>query len=255
MRIAFLCGLLLITTACGDNFLDVQNADSIEAYETYIENNPDNRYSIEINSRLPELYLEAAREAKTLESYDKFFERFPEDGPLHEKAREEREVFLYDWANGLNTAESWAKFIEEYPRAEKNRRARAKRMIAVHEYVENLELAPTRMEQINLAEDPEGPLNGWGFYVDVTNNGDKTIESMSLTIEYLGDEGRAIGSREWLIVAPFWPVPVLEENKVPMAPGDTREWAWETGNMPEGWSRKVRVYVSRITLQGKTKKK
>ncbi len=254
MRFAFLAGLLLITTACGDNFMDVQNADTIEAYETYLKNNPDNRFMIQINSRLEELYLQAARDEATLEAYDRYMERFPgPDAVLKEKANLEREVFLFQRAKDQNTAESWDRFLKEYPRAEKNRRSQAKRMVSVHEYYSNLEVSPTRVEQINLAEDPEGPLNGWGFYVDVTNNGKKTIESMSLTVDYLGDSGKVIGSREWLIVAPYWPVPVLEINKQPMKPGDTREWAWETGNIPEGWSRKVNVYVSRIHLKGAKK--
>jgi tetratricopeptide (TPR) repeat protein len=254
MRFALICGLLVLSTACGDNFADVQKADTIEAYETYLKNNPDNRFMLEINSRLEDLYLQAARDAKALEAYDAYLARFPE-GVLREKAILEREVFLYDWANAENTGESWNTFIEEYPRAEKTRRARAKRMIAVHEYQEFLDLSPPRMEQINLAEDPEGPLNGWGFYVDVTNNGSRTIESMYLTIEYLGAEGRAVGSREWLLVAPYPPIPVPEVQKTPMKPGETREWSWETGNMPEGWERKVRVYVSRIMLQGQSKAK
>ena len=254
MRPALIAALLIITTACGDNFAAVQAEDSIEAYENYLKNNPDGRFAMEANARLEDLYLQAARDGKSLEGYDRYLERFP-DGALREKGLKEREEFLFAWANETNTGETWKKFLEEYPRAEKTRRAKAKRMINVHTYSENLEVSPPRVEQINLAEDPEGPLNGWGFWVDVTNNGSKTIESLSLTIEYLNGEGGRLGQREWPVVAPYWPVPVEEERKVPMKPGETREWEWSTGNLPEGWGRRVRVYPSRISMLEKGKKK
>ncbi len=239
--------LLLASVGCGDNFQQVQSVDTIEAYEQYLVEYPDGRFVLQANSRLESLYLDKARAEKSLESYDAYLERFPE-GALKTKALEEREEFLFDWAKAENTAASWDTFLGEYPKAQKDRRSHAKRMVAVHAYLPNLDVAAPSMEQINLAEDPEGPLNGWGFQVMVTNNGDKTIESLSITMEYLDGDGRPLEAKEWPLVAPYWSTPVEEERKVPMKPGETRPWDWSTGSVPEGWSRRIRAYPSRIAF-------
>jgi hypothetical protein len=239
--------LFLVCLGCGDNFQQVQRVDTIEAYEQYLVEYPDGRFVLQANSRLESLYLDKARAEKNLEAYDAYLERFPE-GDLRTKALGEREEFLFDWARSENTAESWDTFLAEYPKAQKDRRSRAKRMVSVHEYQPKLDIEAPTMEQINLAEDPEGPLNGWRFEVLVTNNGDKTIESLSMTMEYLDGDARPLESKEWPLVAPYWPTPIEQERKVPMKPGETRPWEWSTGSVPEGWARRVRVYPSRIAF-------
>ncbi|HHO53485.1 MAG TPA: hypothetical protein ENK18_22090 [Deltaproteobacteria bacterium] len=240
--------VLVVLTACGEPFAAAQKADTIESYEQYLKENPEGRFVIEASGRLEVLYLERAKAEETLEAYDAYLERFPE-GAMRERALTERESFLYSWAKETNTAEGWQKYLDEYPKGKKKQRQHAKRMLEVHAYLPYLEVSPVRQEQINLAEDPEGPLNGWGFEADVTNNGDATITEMRLTIQYLSPEGGVLDEREWPIVAEYWTVPVEEERKVPMGPGQTRTWEWSTGDMPERWDRKVRLFVSRISLK------
>ncbi len=252
-KLGLMAAALALGVACGDNFRAVQDADTIAAYEAYLANNPDGRFQIEAESRLEQLVLERAREEKTLEAFDIYLERFPE-GVLREEALVERESFLFAWAQAENTAASWTTFLDEYPRAKKDRRSLAKRMVKVHGYLEHLELSPTRMKQVNLAEDPEGPLDGWGFEVDVTNNGPTTITELRLTIQFLSPEGGTIDKREWPMVAEFWKVPVEEERKVPMKAGETRTWEWSTGDVPERWDRQTRVFVSRIHFAGEATK-
>ncbi len=248
MRHAVLSLLLLsAVSGCGDNFAEVQRTDTIAAYEHYLAENPDGRWELQATSRLETLYLEKAQAEKTLEAFDVYLEKFPE-GALRARALDERESFLFRWARSENTAASWDKFLEEYPKAKKDNRRTARRMVEVHSYLPHLEVDAPNMERVNLAEDPDGPLDGWGFQVMVTNNGERTIESLHMTIDYLGDEGRALESREWPLVAPFWKTPIEEERKVPMKPGETRPWDWTTGAMPDGWTRRVRVYPSRITF-------
>ncbi|NCG20859.1 MAG: hypothetical protein GWP91_17765, partial [Rhodobacterales bacterium] len=234
----------------GAGWADIHPTDTIAAWEGYLEENPEGRWVMEANSRLESLYLEKAKEEKSLEAYDVYLERFPE-GHLREQGLDERESFLFNWANSTNTMESWTQFLEEYPKADKRRKSAAKSMINVHKYLPNLEVGAPMMKQINLAEDPEGPLDGWEFSCEVTNNGEATIESIHLTIQYLSTGGGIVGSKEWPVVAPFWRIPIEEEYKQPIKPGETRIWKWTTGNMPDSWSRQNRIYASRIKLLGK----
>jgi len=254
LRLTLLSLILALGFACADPFTAVQEADTIEAYEAYMADHPDGRFQMQAESRLEELYLQAARDGKTLEAYDAYLERFPE-GVLLEKAMLERETFLFDWANATNTIASWEKFLEEYPKANKKRKQHARRVLKVLGYSDHLDVGGVRQKKVNLAENPDGPLDGWGFQVDVSNNGDKTIESLWMTIEYLGDGDVVLDKRDWPLVAPYWTTPVEEERKVPMKPGETRTWDWSTGSLPAKWSEKVRVIPTQLFFVGEADKK
>jgi hypothetical protein len=236
--------LLLLAIGCGDNFADVQAADSIEAYEEYLKNNPDSRFLMETEDRLETLYIEKARD-EGVPGYDAYLERFPE-GHQREDAIGEREAHLFVWAEETNTNEGWERFQKEYPKPAKERRSKVKNMLKVHKYLEHLDVAAPMIEQINLAEDPEGPLDGWMISADVTNNGEKTLETISVTMIYLDEEGHKVGSKSSLVVAPYWKIPVEEEKKKPLKPGDSITWSWTTGNTPDGWARQVKIYISHI---------
>lgn len=238
----------LMLVACADPFAAAQKADTIEGYEQYLAAHPEGRFSLQARSRLEQLVLESARADKSLEAYDAYLERFP-DGSLHERALAEREEFLFEWARTQDTLEAWEKFLEEYPRAHKDRRNKARNMVAVLGYRDHLKIGEVLIEQVNLAENPDGPKDGWGFSTEVTNNGLQSIASLWLTIEYLDENGRALDARDWPVVAPRFPVPMEEEHLRPMKPGETRRWFWATGSLPKYWAEKVRVYPSRISLE------
>lgn len=242
--------LSLLLIGCGDNFADVQAEDTIEAYETFLANNPGSRFEMEANDRLETLYIKAAREAGTLAAYDAYLERFPE-GNQREGALDEREGVMFSEAGVANTKEAWEGFLEAYPKAKKERKKHAEAMIKVAKYIDQLELGPATMEQVNLAEDPEGPLNGWRFAQTVKNVGDKTFESVYITIEFLDENGKKVGGKSWAACAPYYPVPIEDEHYKPLKPGDEIEWYWTDGNMPEGWGRQIRTYVSKVKIAKK----
>jgi hypothetical protein len=249
LRAFIILACLVLSAGCGDDFATAQAEDTIASYETYLAANPEGRFEMQATLRLEELVLQDARAKATLEAYDVYLERFPE-GALHEKALGERETFLYDWANLQNTAPGWQKFLDEYPSAGKKRKQHARKVLKVLAYADSLDFGEVTQKQINLAEDPDGPLNGWAFQVMVTNKGDKTIEALWLTIEYLGEGGVAFDKREWPLVAAYWPTPIEEERKLPMKPGETRAWDWSTGSPGELWSKEVRVIPTRISFVG-----
>lgn len=243
MRTFLVVGFML--AGCSDPFAAANEADTIEAYDKYLQENPDGRFVIQARSRLETLLLEKAKETRSIEAYDQYLERFPE-GALRDEGQAEREALLFDLAKQENTEAAWKRYLDEYPKARKERKQTATRMLKVHRYLPELDVTAPRVQQINLAEDPNGPLDGWGVEVDVTNKGDKTFSDLRLTVQYLTPEGGVASEREWPLVAEYWAVPATDEQKAPFQPGDTRTWEWTTGDVPSNWDRKVRVYVSRI---------
>jgi len=235
----------LLVVGC-DNFHEVQKADTITAYEGYLAEHPDSRFAFQATNRLEELILEDAKDARSIEAYDAYLERFPE-GLHRERAITERKEMLWFWANETHTPEAWQLFLDGYPEATKKQKVRAQRALKVAEYP--IQTTPLRVERINLAEDPEGPLNGWSFETEVTNGGDETLTKLELTISYLDANGHSLDRREWPVAAPYWAVPMEDEYYEPMKPGDTRTWVWTTGDLPEGWSQQADVYPSHVIFE------
>jgi len=247
MRLLLLVALFFVG-AC-DNFHDVQKADTIEAYQAYMAENPTSQYRFQAEVRLEELMLAKADKDKTLESYDAYLEAYPK-GHYLEKALKKREQFLFDWAMATYTVPAFEKFMSEYPKAKKKRKQKIRRAIKMAQYQHHIGVGEVSMKQVNLAEDPEGPLNGWGFYVDVTNNGEQTVTYLALTIAYLDKQGKGLSHDEWPVVAPQYSVPMPEETKVPIKAGETRTWEWTTGELPEGWAKTTRIYASGVYFEG-----
>ncbi|MEN0067699.1 MAG: hypothetical protein AAGA48_36560 [Myxococcota bacterium] len=232
---------------CSDPFVVAQNEDTIEAFEKYLTENPNGRFTMEASDRLETLYLKKAASEGSLEIYDQYLERFPK-GNQRTKALKEREKFLFVWAKEQASGDAWKKFLDEYPKAEKKRKRYAQRMVGVYAYLPNLEVGEVEQTQVNMAEDPNGPLNGWGWKVAVTNKGEARIKDLRMTIQYLGKEGQILDEREWPVVAPSWSVPIEEERKEVFEPGQTRTWDWSDGKLPEAWSESVKVFVSRVVM-------
>jgi tetratricopeptide (TPR) repeat protein len=239
--------VLVLGTGCGDNFASVQAEGTIEAFEQYLADNPDGRFAMEATAQLETLYLEKARKEKSLAAYDAYLERFPE-GDIREKVLAEREKFLFEDSKQKGTVEAWDQFLTEYPKAKKERLKEAKRLKRVAEYRDQLSWTEPAISRVNLAEDPTGPKDGWGFTMEVTNNGEKTIADLRFTIDYLGPNDAVLDSREWPVVAENWGVPMEEEKKVPMKPGDTRTWFWSAGDLPKKWTETVQVTPTRLAF-------
>ncbi len=253
---------LSLMPACGPSYYEAQKIDTIEAYETFLTAKPNDSQAYPARMRLQELYLEAARAEKTLEAFDAFIERFP-DSPLKAQALTDREQFLYAWATDENTIESLNRYLEEYPRGKKKRKQDVRKRIAVLDYVDYLAIGEVTITPVNLAENPEGPLDGYAISAPVTNNGRRTLESLELEMRFINTNGDVMMTRRWPVVAPRLPgnLPVEEEFKIPVAPGETRELyytTWDpstespTGDKGVGtWSKKVRLTPTSISYVGR----
>lgn len=56
----------------------LRNQDSIEAYEAYLREHTNDRYTAQVQARLEELWFERAEEEGTYAAYTEFLERFPQ---------------------------------------------------------------------------------------------------------------------------------------------------------------------------------
>ena len=237
---------LLSLGAC-DPYPQVKRDDTIEAYETYLKEHPNSRNVMKANTRLQQLYWEKAEAAKTLEAYDEYMERFP-DGIFREKAYKNREKHLWEWAEAENTVESWQKYIDTYPSFDTKKAKKAKSAREVMEHAPNLPMGKLEMAKANLAEDPEGPLNGYMFSVDVTNNTDKTIVYLGMRIRFYDADGKRVGSEKWAVVSSNFGIPVEEEKKIPIKPGETRKWELLT-DVPDGFAEKADLAYTGIKFE------
>lgn len=251
MRPSLLLLGLLALAGC-DSFGKVKKADTIEAYEAYLVDHTSGQNALVARSRLEELYYEKTKADATPEAWEAFFEKYPEGtGFLYERAKEKHEDFLFNWALEQNRPEAWDRFLKTFSRPTKEHAKIAERARHVSTYSEHLVLSEPRMERVNLAENPDGPLDGWSFAVDVQNTGDKALSTLELTLSYLDENGHGLDRDVWPVAAPFFSVPVEDHFYKPLAPGETRTWVWTSGDIPEGWSQKVRVTATHLVYAEK----
>lgn len=256
IRSTLLLGLLL--AGCGPSFTDVQKEDTVEAYEKFIAENPSSGSITLAKLRLEELYAAKARELKTLEGYDAYLAKFPEgsDAKLRDDILSEREGLLFRWAEDTNTQEAWQKFLDEYPRGDKARMTEARGRLKLSEFRDTLVIGAVEMEPTNLAENPDGPLDGLLFTADVTNNTGRTINVLNMKIDFLDADGRAVATKRWPLVAPNGPgnLPIEEEFKVPVKPGETRTWKYmDMAPDAPTWSKQVRLSATSVLFADEVK--
>lgn len=242
--------LLSLLVGCADPLADAQKANTIESWEAYLATNPDGSDKTLAETSLATLLIEKARKDKTPEAYDAVINRFPKHKEI-KALKEERINVAFLAAEASGTADAWKKFLEENKDASKSQKERARGMVSILEY-NGLQQSDVVMEEVNLAEDPKGPKDGWGFKVKFTNTGAKEIEYMNVEIRYLDDKGLQISTEKWPLVAQVGPggVPVLEETTKPLKPGETREWFFTTGNIPTNWAKQVKVYPISVRFTG-----
>ena len=243
MRAApLILSLALLLSACADPFSTAQKADTIEAWETFIAENPDSPRVLQARNRAEELLLEKARTEKSLAVYDEYMEKYPK-GNLVKDASKERRELAWEQAAVSNTPEAWQKIIDVYAEGDRKMKKDAQKRLNMAQNISIVTVGPVSMEQVNLAEMADGPLDGWGFYADVTVAGDKEVKRLVMEVAYLGASGEILDKKQWPLVAPALPgnMPVEESFKVPMKPGETRTFEWTSGDMPPGWAKKATI--------------
>ena len=252
-----IAGLFLLVLAggalagCADPLAEAQKVNTIEGWEKYIaEHDPDGSDKLLADNELAALLIKKARETHATADFDKPIQRFPKHKDI-KQWKEERIDAAWAEAEAANTPEAWKKFLDENPDAARLRKDRARGMVAIAEYG-GIQLTEVKIEQVNLAEDPKGPKDGWGFTVTVTNGGNKEIDYLNLEVSYYGKDGNFLSSEKWPIVADSGPggVPVTEETTKVLKPGESRVWNFTSGNVPADWGQQAKVKPIAVRFVG-----
>lgn len=245
--------LLLFALLGCDDFDSVAREDSVEAWQGWLDANPPGdapsfRHTQAL-SRVEELRFDAAKADGTQQAWDAWLADFP-DSPRVTEATKAREEALFVAANRSFTAEAWQGFLDACPKPTEARRARvAKHALAGLAIDAHVTRNDVQQRPVNLAEDPNGPLDGHAFTFDATLGGEHTVESLWYTLRYHSADGRILGSDAWPLLAPTsqFAMPLPDIARQPWKPGETRSWEWTTRNLPEGF-KEVSVVASRGRL-------
>lgn len=247
MRFELACALALLLAGCGDGFATAQKADTIEAYDAYLAETPDGAYAIAATLRIEGLMLEKAREERTVAAYDALLARFP-DGTAAKDAKEERLQAAFSAAIADGSEPALQAFLDENPQAPKGMRGQAADAKTLALYPDGFTIGELTITQVNLAEDPKGPLDGWKFSAPVTNTGDQELIALELRLALPNESGRELTSKIWPVVSNSWPIPMPDDASKPMKPGQTREWSWTIGDPPAGWTKQATLKPARLRL-------
>ena len=201
MRKLFMLTMLTLS-ACANPYEDAKKVGTIEAYDAFLKANPQSTKAFEAKMALENLYVERARNSKSLEDYDSYLKRFYEDEQvsMYDKIKEERRDVAFDQAIESDNTEVMDAFIKRYKTSDPDLTNKVRRAKKVAAYSSNLQATQLFQEQVNLQGDASGPLDGWMFSLEVTNSGDQVIETLNLKIEFLDIDGNVIKSDDTTVV-------------------------------------------------------
>lgn len=247
MRVLMLMALL---AGCANPYEDAKKADTIEAWEAFLKTEPATSQKLFAEDRIEELMTKRAEESGKVVDWDLVISRFPESRHKKKLAEERVKAALKE-AEAENTPEGWKRFAEQNPNAGAEVMRAAQNRIALANWGPLLVVGEPEVMQVNLAEDPKGPLDGWGFKATVTNNADKPIEYLNLELEFLDAEGK--GGKRVTYPAVAGAIPggysLPEGFDKPIAKGETREWYYTTGDVPEGWAEGKKVKLVPVAIK------
>lgn len=234
--------LFLLLSACADPYGDAQAVDTIEAWDKFLASNPTGSDKMKAESRLEKLLVDRAEASKTVADYDAVLKRFP-DSRKKKDMLTGRANAAFAIAEEAGTTDAWKLFLDENPEADGSLRKRAKAMVDVAAFASTLTIAEPTVAEVNLANDPTGPKDGWGISAAVTNNGTVALEYANIELVFHDSAGKKLKATSYPIAAETGPggMPIEEALTKPLAPGETRTWSYTTGDLPEGWldGRKV----------------
>ncbi len=243
-------GLLLSACTEKEAWRKAELNDGADAYREFLDKYPDGEFAAEAIKRIEEQDYVKAVDLGTAEAYGEYLDKHPE-GSNSDDARLNHARLLFEEAKLNCSAELMAEYVERYPDGESNVDARHYRR--VYEYAENIEISDLEVEKINLQGKDDGPLDGWGIYAKVTNNGDKSLTTCQIRVDWLSEADVVLLQRLWYVATPPLDMyPTAEWMQVPMKPGETRDFDYIFGKSlkPDYWEDKVRLRIHDLRFEG-----
>ena len=247
-----LLGVGTVLTGCGEAeaWRQAELTDAADTYREFLEKYPDSEYASEAIKRVEEQDYVRAADLGTAGAYGKYLEQHAE-GSNADAARTNHARLLFEEAKEECSAPKMSQYLEMYPEGGSHMDAR--HYERVFEFAENIEIANIESRKVNLQGDPEGELDGWGIYAEVTNNGDRNLTTCQIRVEWLSEVGVVLLKRLWYVATPRLDMyPTAEWMQVPMPPGDMRAFSYEFGRQvkPDYWEGKVRLRVHDLRFEG-----
>lgn len=167
-------------------FQEAQSANSIEAYEKFQSDFPENSNQVTVSDRLDELYYERAQQEKSEEAYKAYLAKYP-TGRHAPEIQGEYEKARYKSANKEGTRSSLEAFLKDFPAG--NYTQKAKSRLEEVRYFEKLSVSDVKVTKVNLEGDRRGPMNGWEITGSVTNTGDRSLSAVEMAVGPKGATG------------------------------------------------------------------
>jgi len=249
LLLVLLCGLALGLFGCeGLALHDARLKDTPEAYEAFLQQYPESTNTEELKQRIDELRFSVAVETDTAAAFQDYLYLHPQ-GASRPAALLAEEGLAFSEAAAAGTAKSLQAYLDAHPKGAsvKDANGLLDRLL----YRERIGVEEVRVEQVNLASNPEGPLDGWAIFADIVNEGRRTLSLIEVHIDLLDATGQAAGpENKWWAVAPdLGAFPTPEAMKPPLVPGASRAFRWTTGAIPENWSQQVLLRVTEVRFE------
>ncbi|RME03495.1 MAG: hypothetical protein D6812_05160, partial [Deltaproteobacteria bacterium] len=115
---AFLCLFLFVAAGCASAAYErARRANTVEAYEKFLQNHPDSDQAPEARQRLEQLRYEQVKFLRTEQAYQSFIEQYP-DNPYVPQIRKELEEIRYKRAITNGTLEDYETYLKYHPTGE-----------------------------------------------------------------------------------------------------------------------------------------
>ena len=226
--------MLLVTGCEGMALHDAELVDSPEAYEAFLAEYPSSANAPDLRVRIDRLRFLRAKAAKSSAAMREYTTLHP-DGAHVDEARRLEDELSFNEAAAAHTAEAYQAYTDSHPDGARVEEARfAGGQLT---YIPYIKIGAIEVEPVNMANDPKGPLNGYGVKAELLNDGDQTLRVVEMAVDYLSASGRTVKSDKWWAVAPdLGGFPTPPAMKPALEPRGTRVFAWSTAEKPEGYA-------------------
>jgi len=240
---------LCLLFGCGEGAAlhEAQNLRTPEGYEAFLEQYPESVEAADLRVTIEKLRYKRAMDSRNPEVLRDYLARHP-DGEFVAKAQKLEDETSWQVADGTKTADAYKSYVDLHPEGRWIDEATVAYTKAA--YAEQMTVGEATIAKVNMAQDPAGPLNGWGVQAEVGNPGDQRLSMVKMAIDSLGATGDVVRTDVWYtVVQDLGPMPVQPHLRPIMEPGETRTFRWTTAESPPGWSEgsfAVRVTAVRV---------